>query len=244
MHLWERDCSTQRRHQKLIEESPAPRLPPDSALAMCEAAVRLIREAGYTNAGTVEFIVDPGRQFLLHRGQRPHPGRASGDRDGHRHRPDQDADSRRRRASRCRSSRSDIVHRGRGDRVPHQRRRPGKQLSALARQDRADVIAPGGFGVRFDSHAHTGYAVPPYYDSMIGKLIVYGDTRAGDRCMRARCPNCASKGSRPPFRCIRSCCSTRPSCAAVRPSIISSSEWQTQRTDCLTCAPLRGNRRR
>jgi acetyl-CoA carboxylase biotin carboxylase subunit len=64
-HLFERECSTQRRHQKLIEESPAPRLPNDKRLAMCEAAVRMIREAGYTNAGTVEFIVDQNDNFYF-----------------------------------------------------------------------------------------------------------------------------------------------------------------------------------
>ena len=65
LHLWERDCSTQRRHQKLIEESPAPNLPGDVRSAICESAVRLIREANYTNAGTVEFIVDKENNFYF-----------------------------------------------------------------------------------------------------------------------------------------------------------------------------------
>src|SRR5438552_5495555 len=64
-HLFERECSTQRRHQKLIEESPAPRLPAEKRIAMCEAAVRLIKEVGYTNAGTVEFIVDQSDNFYF-----------------------------------------------------------------------------------------------------------------------------------------------------------------------------------
>ena len=65
VHLWERDCTMQRRHQKLIEESPAPQLDADTRAAMCEAAVRLIKAANYTNAGTVEFIVDRHGNFYF-----------------------------------------------------------------------------------------------------------------------------------------------------------------------------------
>ena len=65
VHLWERDCSTQRRHQKLIEESPAPSIQQETRTAMCQAAVRLIKQANYSNAGTVEFIVDQENQFYF-----------------------------------------------------------------------------------------------------------------------------------------------------------------------------------
>ena len=65
VHLWERDCTMQRRHQKLVEESPAPRLDAETRTAICDAAVRLVRAANYTNAGTVEFIVDRQGNFYF-----------------------------------------------------------------------------------------------------------------------------------------------------------------------------------
>ncbi|MGD9857583.1 MAG: acetyl/propionyl/methylcrotonyl-CoA carboxylase subunit alpha, partial [Planctomycetaceae bacterium] len=65
VHLWERDCTMQRRHQKLIEESPAPNLPQSVREDICKAAVRLVTEAGYTNAGTCEFLVDPDNRFYF-----------------------------------------------------------------------------------------------------------------------------------------------------------------------------------
>src|SRR5215831_4365924 len=65
LHLWERDCSLQRRHQKLVEESPAPHLPAEVRQEMCAAAVRLIKQAGYANAGTCEFLVDKQNEFYF-----------------------------------------------------------------------------------------------------------------------------------------------------------------------------------
>src|ERR1700678_1472905 len=65
VHLWERDCSLQRRHQKVVEESPAPNLSSETRRAICESAVRLIKTAGYTNAGTVEFLVDKQGNFYF-----------------------------------------------------------------------------------------------------------------------------------------------------------------------------------
>ncbi len=65
VHLWERDCTMQRRHQKLIEESPAPNLPQSVREDICKAAVRLVTESGYTNAGTCEFLVDPDNRFYF-----------------------------------------------------------------------------------------------------------------------------------------------------------------------------------
>jgi acetyl-CoA carboxylase biotin carboxylase subunit len=176
VHLWERDCSMQRRHQKLIEESPAPRLDPDTRMAMCEAAVRLIRRANYTNAGTVEFIVDQqGNYYFIEMNARiqvEHPVTemvtgidlikaqilvAAGEKLPFR----QEDIPQRGVAIECRINAED----------PDKRFRPNPGTITRFR-------VPGGFGVRFDSHVHEGYIVSPYYDSMIGKLIVHQPTRA------------------------------------------------------------------
>jgi acetyl-CoA carboxylase biotin carboxylase subunit len=175
LHLWERDCSTQRRHQKLIEESPSPRLAPETRRAMCEAAVRLARAAGYHSAGTVEFIVDQEGNFYFievnARIQVEHPVSemvtgidlvkaqirvAAGEPLGIK----QEDVVARGHAIECRINAEDPAH--------NFRPCPGR----IER-----IIAPGGFGVRFDSHATAGYVVPPHYDSLVGKLIVHQPTR-------------------------------------------------------------------
>ncbi len=174
-HLWERDCSTQRRHQKLIEESPSPRLPQATRQAMADAAVRLAKTAGYYSAGTVEFVVDQEDNFYFievnARIQVEHPVSemitgidllksqirvAAGEK--------------------LDLNQADIIPRGHAiecrinaeDPAANFRPNPGR----IER-----IIAPGGFGVRWDSHATTGYVVPPHYDSLIGKLIVHQPTR-------------------------------------------------------------------
>jgi len=176
VHLWERDCSVQRRHQKLIEESPSTSISPETRATMCDAARRLIVAAEYTNAATVEFIVDQEGNFYFievnARIQVEHPVTemvtgidlikwqirvAAGER-----LPWNQADIRHQGcAIECRINAEDPKRNFQPS--------PGK----IER-----LIAPGGFGVRFDSHAHSGYVVPPYYDSMIGKLIVHQPTRA------------------------------------------------------------------
>ena len=175
VHLWERDCTMQRRHQKLIEESPAPELPDDTRHAMCDAAVRLVKEADYTNAGTVEFIVNGDGHFyfieLNARIQVEHPVTemvtgvdlikaqirvAAGEPLGLKQEDIRSSGV----AIECRINAEDTEH---GFRPC-----PG----TIGR-----LIAPGGFGVRFDSHVHAGYVVSPFYDSMIGKLIVHQPTR-------------------------------------------------------------------
>ena len=104
MHLCERDCSVQRRHQKLVEEAPSPRVDQTLREDIGDAAVKLAQSISYVGAGTIEFLLDDGRLILLHGDEHAHPGRASGDRDVHEFRSREGADLRRRRRRRSRSS--------------------------------------------------------------------------------------------------------------------------------------------
>lgn len=175
IHLWERDCSMQRRHQKLVEESPSPAIRQEVREELCASAVRLLKAAGYANAGTVEFLVDQEQNFYLlevnARIQVEHPVTeqvtgldliklqlrvAAGEKLaiaqkdvpqlGH--------------AIECRINAED----------PSRNFTPSPGLIVEYRP-------PGGPGVRLDSHAYAGYRIPPNYDSMIGKLIVHRRTR-------------------------------------------------------------------
>jgi len=186
-HLWERDCSMQRRHQKLIEEAPAPNLKQSTREAICGAAVKLVKAANYYNAGTVEFLVDKDENFYFiemnARIQVEHPATelitgidliktqirvAAGETLPFRQ-SDVKADG---WAIECRINAEDPDHNFRPS--------PGKIEK---------LIIPGGFGVRFDSHVHAGYTVSPNYDSMVGKLLVHQPTRQeAIDCMR-RCLN-------------------------------------------------------
>jgi acetyl-CoA carboxylase biotin carboxylase subunit len=176
VHLWERDCSVQRRHQKLIEESPSMSISPETRTAMCDAARRLIQAASYTNAATVEFIVDKnGNYYFIEvnaRIQVEHPVTemvtgidlikwqirvASGER--------------------LPWSQTDIQQRGAAIECRINAENPRRNFQPSPGKIE-QLIAPGGFGVRFDTHAHSGYVVPPNYDSMIGKLIVHQPTRS------------------------------------------------------------------
>jgi acetyl-CoA carboxylase biotin carboxylase subunit len=176
VHLWERDCSVQRRHQKLIEESPSMSITPETRNAMCDAARRLIQAAEYTNAATVEFIVDKnGNYYFIEvnaRIQVEHPVTEM-------------------------VTGIDLIkwqiRVAAGEALPWPQEEIPQRGAAIECRINAEnprrnfqpspgkierLIAPGGFGVRFDSHAHSGYIVPPYYDSMIGKLIVHQNSRA------------------------------------------------------------------
>ncbi len=175
IHLWERDCSMQRRHQKLIEESPAPNLSQELRSQLCESAKKLVLESSYTTAGTVEFVADAkGNYYFIEMNARiqvEHPvtelvtgidlikeqiRAASGEVLSY----TQDDVKHNGCAIECRINAEDPAN--------NFRPCPG----TITR-----LIPPGGFGVRFDSHAYSGYTVSPHYDSMIGKLLVHQPTR-------------------------------------------------------------------
>jgi len=175
VHLWERDCTMQRKHQKLIEESPAPNLPKEVREEICKAAVRLVKAAGYTNAGTCEFLVDSSFNFYFievnARIQVEHPVTeqvtgidlikqqikvASGEK--------------------LEFKQKDITTTGHAIEVRINAEDPDENFRGSPGTI-TKLRVPGGNGVRWDSHVHEGYRVPPYYDSMIGKLIVHKATR-------------------------------------------------------------------
>jgi len=185
VHLGERDCSVQRRHQKLVEEAPSPFVDDELRARMGAAAADLAREAGYVNAGTVEFLVDDQKRFYFiemnTRIQVEHPVTeeisgvdlvdlqlrvAAGERLPFR----QEDVKLRGHAIECRINAEDPDD----DFKP----RPG----LIERH-----FAPGGRHVRWDSHVYAGYKIPPNYDSMVGKLIVWGEDRdaAIERMRRA-----------------------------------------------------------
>ncbi len=174
VHLGERDCSVQRRHQKLLEESPSPAINTELRKKMGNAAIAAAKSIGYEGAGTVEFLVDDDNFYFMEMNTRiqvEHPVTemvtgvdliaeqikiASGANlefkqddihlNGH--------------AIECRINAEDPSHNFRPS--------PGKITGWLP---------PGGPGVRVDSHVYTGYEIPPFYDSLIGKLIVWGKDR-------------------------------------------------------------------
>jgi acetyl-CoA carboxylase biotin carboxylase subunit len=175
VHLWERDCSLQRRHQKLVEESPAPNLPQEVREKICAAAVRMVKAANYQNAGTCEFLMDKNHDFYFievnARIQVEHPVTelvtgidlvreqiriAAGEKLAFRQ--------------------EDIVPRG----CAMECRINAEDPAADFRPCPGTVTRwqpPGGPGVRLDSHVTTGYRVPPNYDSLMAKLLVYQPTR-------------------------------------------------------------------
>jgi acetyl-CoA carboxylase biotin carboxylase subunit len=175
-HLWERDCSMQRRHQKLVEESPSPVLRQEVREKLCEAAVRLIKAAGYYNAGTVEFLVDKQQNFYIlevnARIQVEHPvtEAVTG--------IDLIKEQIRVAAGEVLSfKQKDVVQQGHAIECRINAEDPARNFTPSPGLI-AELRLPGGPGVRMDTHAYAGYRIPPNYDSMIGKLIVHRKTRA------------------------------------------------------------------
>jgi acetyl-CoA carboxylase biotin carboxylase subunit len=189
IHLGERDCSIQRRNQKLIEETPSPLLDKKEfkglRAKMGKAALRIAETAGYTNAGTVEFIADDNGNFYFlevnKRIQVEHP--ITEEVTGVDLVKQQIAIALGEKLS---ISQSDVQVRGHAiecrinAEAPFDDFRPSPGRIEM-------YYAPGGGGVRVDSHAYAGYTIPPYYDSMIGKLITFGRdrTEAMNRMSRA-----------------------------------------------------------
>ncbi|MEO1589849.1 MAG: acetyl-CoA carboxylase biotin carboxylase subunit [Cyanobacteria bacterium J06632_22] len=176
VHLGERDCSIQRRHQKLLEEAPSPALNPDLRKKMGDAAVLAAKSINYVGAGTVEFLVDSQGNFYFMemntRIQVEHPvtEMVTG--------IDLIAEQIRiAQGDRLSVTQSDIALKGHAiecrinaeDPDYNFRPNPGRI---------SGYLAPGGLGVRMDSHVYTDYEIPPYYDSLIGKLIVWGPNRS------------------------------------------------------------------
>ncbi len=176
IHLWERDCSLQRRHQKLVEESPSPHISARTRAKLCAAAVRLARAAGYYSAGTCEFLVDERENFYFievnARIQVEHPVTelVTGEdlvqwqiriAAGEPLKLKQDQVHQSGHALECRINAESPEDGFRPSPGPIQR-----------------LILPGGPGVRVDTHAYAGYNVSPFYDSMVAKLLVHRATRA------------------------------------------------------------------
>jgi acetyl-CoA carboxylase biotin carboxylase subunit len=173
VYLGERDCSMQRRHQKVIEEAPAPGIDRKQISTIGERCAKACRKIGYRGAGTFEFLYENGEFYFIEmntRVQVEHPVTefitgidvvqtqirvAAGEK--------------------LKIRQRDIVLHGHAIECRINAEDPFKFTPSPGRI--TNWHTPGGPGVRVDSHAYTGYVVPPHYDSMIGKLITYGDTR-------------------------------------------------------------------
>ncbi|HBV55378.1 MAG TPA: acetyl-CoA carboxylase biotin carboxylase subunit [Rhodobacteraceae bacterium] len=174
IHLGERDCSVQRRHQKLIEESPSPFLTPKLREEMGKVSVRLAETIGYQNAGTIEFLVDKhGKYYFMEMNTRIQVEHGVTE-------EVTDIDLVRRQiliacGEKLELSQKDIKMTGHAIECRINAENPKTFVPSPGEIKRYHV--PGGPGVRIDSHCYAGYRVPPNYDSMIGKLITYGVTR-------------------------------------------------------------------
>ena len=174
IHLGERDCTTQRRHQKLIEESPSPVVDKKIRTAMGDAAVKLCKAAGYTNAGTIEFLFEKGQFYFMEMNTRiqvEHPvtEMVTG--------LDLIEEQLRVAAGEpLRWRQKDIKHTGHAMEFRINAEDPDRKFAPCPGQVTL-FVQPESPGVRTDSFIYSGYRVTPYYDSMIAKLIVHAENR-------------------------------------------------------------------
>ncbi|MBN2642098.1 MAG: ATP-grasp domain-containing protein, partial [Victivallales bacterium] len=185
VHLGERDCSVQRRNQKLIEESPSAVMTPELRKKMGEAACKAAKAVGYTSAGTIEFLLDAEGDFYFMemntRIQVEHPvtEQVTG--------IDLIQEMIRVAAGEKLSfTQKNVEFKGHAIECRINAENPYSKFTPSPGKV-TQFSVPGGFGVRIDSHVYPGYSIPPYYDSMIAKLIVYAPDRkqAIERCKRA-----------------------------------------------------------
>lgn len=193
VHLGERDCSIQRRHQKLLEEAPSPALTRELRDRMGSAAVRAAQSINYVGAGTVEFLLDHSGHFYFMemntRIQVEHPvtEMISG--------LDLIAEQLRvAQGEKLSFSQEDIVLNGHAIECRINAEDPDRDFRPHPGRI-SGYLPPGGPGVRIDSHVYTDYEIPPYYDSLIGKLIVWGPNReAAIKRMKRALRECAITG--------------------------------------------------
>ena len=173
IHLGERDCSLQRRHQKVLEESPSPLMTPDLRKRMGEASINAAKAVDYEGAGTVEYLVDDDENFYFMemntRIQVEHP--VTEEVTGY-----DLIEQQIRVAAGMKIEEREIEMRGHSIECRINAEDPEFNFRPSAGEITV-FHPPGGHGVRLDTHAYSGYRIPPHYDSMIAKLIVYAPTR-------------------------------------------------------------------
>jgi acetyl-CoA carboxylase biotin carboxylase subunit len=177
IHLGERDCSIQRRHQKVIEEAPSPVISAEQRAHMGEVVRKAMADMGYRGAGTIEFLYENGEFYFIEMNTRlqvEHPvtEMICG--------IDLVREQIRVAQGEGLSCSQDQIHLH-GHAIECRINAEDPATFAPSPGIVKNYVAPGGMHVRVDSGLYTGYSVPPYYDSMIGKLIVYGTTR--ERCI-------------------------------------------------------------
>ena len=174
IHLFDRDCSLQRRHQKVLEEAPAPNLPEDARAHILDACVNACKLMQYRGAGTFEFLFEDGEFFFIEmntRVQVEHPvtEQVTGI----------DIIEQQLRIAAglgLNIQQEDVVCKGHAIECRINAEDPTTFIPSPGKIEQ--FYAPGGAGIRLDSHIYTGYSIPPYYDSMIAKIIAHGKDRS------------------------------------------------------------------